>query len=183
MKAYCFIPLLSMMITSCVNNMEEVKRISFSKNSPDEVMVDFTMNYSERGLARVKVYAAYSESYLKPQHITHLRDSLRVTFYSDKGEVVSTLTAKYGRINHVNNEIILQDSIRFYHFEKQQLLKTERLFWHQNDSTISTDKAVIITSPKVQFNGKGLKAKQDFSEYVILRPEGTLVIESENEFK
>jgi len=183
MKRVFFISMLTLIFGSCVNNMEEVKRISFSKNSPDEVMVHFTMHYSEGGLARVKVYAAYSESFRNPEHITHLRDSLRVTFYSEKGNAISTLTAKYGRINHLKNEIIIEDSVRFYHFEKQQLLKTERLLWNQSDSSISTEKSVYITSPKGQFNGKGLKAKQDFSEYVILHPEGTIVIENEDEFK
>jgi hypothetical protein len=60
-------------------------------------------------------------------------------------------------------------------------LKTELLYWHQKDSTVSTDKAVYITSPKGNFTGKGLNARQDFSRYVILKPEGSVVIEKENE--
>lgn len=175
----CF---LVIMFSGCVNNMEDVKRISFSKNSPDEAMLDFRMNYSESGRGKVSVYAAFSESFRNPEHITHLRDSLRVTFYSEYGEAVSTLTAKYGKINHVKNEIMVKDSVRFYHFGKRQLLKTELLFWHQNDSTVSTNKAVFIRSPKGNFKGIGLKARQDFSFYEILRPEGTIVIEKEQEF-
>ncbi|MEY4216741.1 MAG: export transporter periplasmic protein LptC [Bacteroidota bacterium] len=172
---------LPCIISSCVNNMEDVKRISFNKNTPDEVMVDFNMNYSESGSGRISVYAAFSESFRNPVHLTQLKDSLRVTFYSETGEAVSTLTAKYGTINHAKNEIMIRDSVRFYHFKKQQLLKTELLYWHQKDSTVSTDKAVYITSPKGNFTGKGLNARQDFSRYVILKPEGSVVIEKENE--
>ena len=176
------LPLFLLLInSSCVNNMEDVKRISFSKNTPDEVMVDFTMNYSESGSGRISVYAAFSESFRNPVHITQLKDSLRVTFYSENGEAVSTLTAKYGTINHAKNEIMIRDSVRFYHFKKQQLLKTELLFWHQKDSTISTNKAGYITSPKGNFTGKGLSARQDFSRYEILQPEGSVVIDKENE--
>jgi len=175
---FCF---FGMLLYGCVNDMEDVKRISFSKNSPDEAMVALRMNYRESGLARISVYAAFSESFRNPEHITHLRDSLRVTFYSESGEAVSTLTAKYGKINHLKNQILVKDSVRFYHFKKRQLLKTELLYWNQNDSTISTDRSVFITGPKGDFLGKGLKAKQDFSNYEILRPEGSVVIEKENE--
>lgn len=172
---------LPCIISGCVNNMEDVKRISFNKNTPDEVMVDFTMNYSESGLARISVFAAFSESFRNPVHITRLKDSLRVTFYAENGEAVSTLTAKYGTINHAKNEIMVKDSVRFYHFKKQQLLKTEQLYWYQKDSIVATNKMVYITSPKGNFTGKGLKARQDFGRYEILQPQGSVVIEKENE--
>ena len=95
--------------------------------------------------------------------------------------MVSTLTAKYGKINHEKDEILIRDSVRFYHLAKKQLLKTELIQWHRKDSTISTDAPVFVISPKGNFSGKGLKARQDFSSYEILHPQGDVVIEKENE--
>lgn len=177
MKFLWLLPLL----LSCENNMDDVQRISFNKASPDEVIVDFNMTYSEGGKAKVKIYAAYSESFRTPEYITYLKDSLRVTFYAEDGQKISTLTAKYGKINHEKDEILIKDSVRFYHLAKKQLLKTELIQWHRKDSTISTQAPVFIMSPSGNFSGKGLKARQDFSSYEILRPQGDVVIEKENE--
>jgi hypothetical protein len=60
-------------------------------------------------------------------------------------------------------------------------LKTEQLYWYQKDSIVATNKMVYITSPKGNFTGSGLKARQDFSRYEILRPEGSVMIDKENE--
>jgi hypothetical protein len=40
---------------------------------------------------------------------------------------------------------------------------------------------VYIFSPKGRFTGEGLKTKQDFSTYEVLKPEGTVIIEKGEE--
>jgi len=161
--------------------MDEVQRISFNPKSPDEIIVNFKLNYSDSGYARVSLMAGFAETYRIPEHITHLRDSLRVNFYSKTGEIISTLTAKYGKINHTLNQIMVKDSVRLYNYKKKQTLKTEVLYWRQKDSSIYTPKKVYIFSPKGRFMGEGLKTKQDFSRYEILKPQGHVVIEKEEE--
>jgi LPS export ABC transporter protein LptC len=166
---------------SCENNMDDVQRVSFNPKSPDEVIVDFHMIYSDSGFARVALMAGFAETFHQPEHITHLRDSLRVNFYAKNGEIISTLTAKYGKINHSKNQLYVQDSVRLYNYKKKQTLKTEVLYWRQRDSLIYTPKKVYIFSPKGRFTGEGLKTKQDFSTYEVLKPEGNIVIEKEEE--
>ena len=73
------------------------------------------------------------------------------------------------------------DSVRLYNYKKKQTLKTEVLYWQQKDSMIFTPKRVYIFSPKGKFMGEGLKTKQDFSRYEILKPQGNVVIEKEEE--
>jgi LPS export ABC transporter protein LptC len=167
---------------SCINNMEDVQRISFNKKSPDEAVIDFRLIYNELGSAKVEVRSAYSESFRQPEYITYLKDSLRVNFFAEDGTIKSSMTAKFGKINHTKDIIEIRDSIRFYNYGKKQLLKTELLFWNRKDSTITTDKPVMVTAPNGYFYGKGVRAKQDFSTYEILRPEGHILIEKENEF-
>ena len=96
---------LMLILSACENNMEDVQRVSFNPKSPDEVVVNFKMVYSDSGQARVRLAAGFSETFRSPEHITHLRDSLRVDFYGKNGEIVSTLTAKYGKINHSSNQL------------------------------------------------------------------------------
>ncbi|MEY4127157.1 MAG: export transporter periplasmic protein LptC [Bacteroidota bacterium] len=170
-----------LLLISCENNMDDVQRVSFNPKSPDEVIVDFHMVYSDSGFARVALRAGFAETYRSPEHITHLRDSLRVNFYGKNGEMISTLTAKYGKINHSKNQLMVKDSVRLYNYQKKQTLKTEVLYWQQKDSMIFTPKRVYIFSPKGKFMGEGLKTKQDFSRYEILKPQGNVVIEKEEE--
>ena len=172
---------LMIILSACENNMEDVQRVSFNPKSPDEVVVNFKMVYSDSGQARVRLAAGFSETFRSPEHITHLRDSLRVDFYGKNGEIVSTLTAKYGKINHSSNQLYVKDSVRLYNYKKKQTLKTEVLYWQQKDSMIYTPKTVYIFSPKGQFRGQGLRTKQDFSRYEILKPEGNIEIEKEEE--
>jgi LPS export ABC transporter protein LptC len=162
--------------------MEDVQRISFNKKSPDEAVIDFRLIYNELGSTKVEVRSAYSESFRQPEYITYLKDSLRVNFFAEDGTIKSSMTAKFGKINHTKDIIEIRDSIRFYNYGKKQLLKTELLFWNRKDSTITTDKPVMVTAPNGYFYGKGVRAKQDFSTYEILRPEGHILIEKENEF-
>jgi hypothetical protein len=72
---------------------------------------------------------------------------------------------------------MVKDSVRLYNRKKQQTLETEALFWNQKDSSIFTESAVIVRSPKGKLFGKGIRTKQDFSNYVLLQPVGSWQIE------
>jgi len=170
-----------LILFACENNMDDVQRVSFNPKSADEVIVDFRLVYSDSGFARVSLRAGFAETFRSPEHLTHLRDSLRVNFYGKNGEIISTLTAKYGKINHSTNQLMVKDSVRLYNYKKKQTLKTEVLYWQQKDSLIYAPKRVYIFSPNGRFMGEGLKTKQDFSTYEVLKPQGNVVIEKEEE--
>ncbi|MEQ8575825.1 MAG: LPS export ABC transporter periplasmic protein LptC, partial [Fulvivirga sp.] len=61
--------------------------------------------------------------------------------------------------------------------ENQQELDTEELFWKPSEERMFTEKFVTIKLPDQVLYGKGLEAKQDFSEYTILQPEGEFYID------
>lgn len=46
---------------------------------------------------------------------------------------------------------------------------------------IRTESPVFVQSEKGHFKGKGIQAKQDFSWYKILKPEGSIELEKEQE--
>ena len=98
---------------------------------------------------------------------------MKVYFFNEKGNVVSTLSARYGEINYSTGELMVQDSVSLYNHQKKQRLETEALFWNQKDSSIYTKSPVIIRSPKGRLIGKGIRTKQDFSSYVLLEPIGS----------
>ena len=121
-KVLCTL-LIFLILFACENNMDEVQRVSFNPKSADEVIVDFRLVYSDSGYARVSLRAGFAETYRSPEHLTHLRDSLRVNFYGKNGGIISTLTAKYGKINHSTNQLMVKDSVRLYNYKKKQIWK------------------------------------------------------------
>ena len=72
---------------------------------------------------------------------------------------------------------MVKDSVRLYNHKKKQTLETEALFWNQKDSSIYSRSSVIVRSPKGKVFGEGIKTKQDFSSYVLLKPVGAWQID------
>ena len=93
--------------------------------------------------------------------------------------MVSTLTAQSGVYDHTKEIVVVRDSVRLYNYKKDQTLETEELTWNKLDSTIRTDKQVLVSSPKELLTGKGLITKQDFSYFEILNPTGRIIIKKE----
>ncbi len=179
-STFC-IAVLFLLLFSCENDPTTIAKVTYNPKSPDETIYDLKMVYSDSGYARVEIMAAYAETMQKPEKITKLLDSLRVNFFSEKGEILSTLTALYGEINYAKGLLMVKDSVRLYNYKKKQTLETEVLYWNQKDSSIFTPAQVIVKEPDGVFYGEGLKTKQDFSRYEILKPRGKIKIKKEEE--
>ena len=167
----------SLFLTACENDIAVVQKISFEQDAPTETTKNLILTYAEAGYARVEIHAALAETYRGKEQITKIKDSLKVYFFNEKGSVVSTLSARYGEINYSSGELMVQDSVSLYNHQKKQRLETEALFWNQKDSSIFTKSAVIVRSPKGKLFGKGIRTKQDFSNYVLLEPVGSWQLE------
>jgi hypothetical protein len=55
-------------------------------------------------------------------------------------------------------------------------METEILFWNQRDSSIYTPSNVVVRNPDGVLYGKGIRTKQDFSEYEFLKPYGKIAL-------
>lgn len=161
---------------ACVNDLDSIDKVTYDPKAPIEVAQNLEVIYKDSGFAQMKIFATIAETYRSPEHLTKLKDGLKIDFYSLKGEVVSTLTSYYGEINFTTGKVFVRDSVVLYNHEKKQYLETEELFWNQNDSTIYTEKNVIIrTDGKgITGRGKGLKTTQSFDKYVITKPVGKI---------
>lgn len=169
------------MLFSCVNDENEVKRITDFEDAPDEQSQNLKMIYSDSGLTKFHLYAKISETYTQPNHITIFRNYIKVDFFNPDGVKVSTLTAQRGVYDHTEEVVVVRDSVRLYNYKKDQTLETEELTWNKMDSTIRTEKQVLVTSPKELLTGKGLITKQDFSYFEILNPTGRINLKKEQE--
>ena len=159
---------------SCVNDLDKIQKITFSKDAPEDVMRKLNLFYNDSGYTRIKIYAELAETYMLPNHITKLKDGVKVDFYSEDGEIVSKLTSIYGEINYETGKFFVRDSVGLLNVKKGQRLETEELFWSQNDSIIYSNKNVLIKSAdnSIEGLGRGIETTQKFDNYKIIEPYG-----------
>lgn len=163
-----------LLFSGCVNDLDTIQKVTYDPKAPDEVVDDLEMLYNDSGYAQVMITADLAETYHQPEHVTMLKDGLKVDFFAADGNIESTLTALYGEINFMTGKVVVRDSVILLNHAKQQFLETEELFWNRKDSTIYTDKNVLVkTKGKgITGRGKGLKTTQSFNKYTIIQPVG-----------
>jgi LPS export ABC transporter protein LptC len=167
-------------LSSCVNDLDEIEKVTFNEKTPNEVIQDLDVIYLDSGKAKIEVISKITEIERNQESITKLKDKVQVNFYSSKGEIVSVLTALYGEINFTKGEMFVQDSVKLYNIKKKQSLETERLDWRQKDSLIYTASKVTIKTPEAILYGTGIKTKQDFTYYQFLKPKGKIDLKKSN---
>ena len=172
------IVLVTGFLFSCVNDLDTIQQVTHDPNAPEEVTKDLYVHYTDSGYARIQIYAAIAESYEKPEKITKLKDFVRVNFFSDQGEIVSTLTSLYGEVNFETGLMVVRDSVVLINLAEKHWLETEELYYNQRDSLIYTEKNVFIRKEgkKNALRGRGLKTTPFFVDPhgVIEDPEGPL---------
>lgn len=161
---------------SCENDIDTIQQVTYDPKAPDEVARNLTLLYNDSGYPQIKIYATLAETYRSPEHVIKLKDGLRVDFFSEEGIMISTLTALNGEIKENEGMFRVRDSVVLRNYEKKQNLETEELNWNQNDSTIYTDKYVLIkTDGKgVTGRGEGIRTTQTFERYTIIKPVGKI---------
>jgi LPS export ABC transporter protein LptC len=172
--------LIGVCLSSCVNDIDEIEKVTFNEKTPNEVIQDLDVIYLDSGKAKIEVISKITEIERKQESITKLKDKVQVNFYSSKGEIVSVLTALYGEINFTKGEMFVQDSVKLYNIKKKQSLETERLDWRQKDSLIYTTSKVTVKTPEAILYGTGIKTKQDFTYYQFLKPKGKIDLKKSN---
>lgn len=151
---------------SCVNDLDTIQRVTYDPNAPDEIAENLEVYQSDSGYARVKIYAKIAETDRTPEHITKCKDYIKIEFYSATGEIVSELEANYGEINFETGLIVVRDSVVMRNLKKRRYMETEELFYNRIDSTVYSDKYVIIKREDKSVIGKGhgIKTSHFFDE-------------------
>ena len=167
---------LTCSLFSCVNDLDTIQKVTHDPDAPDEATKNLKVFYTDSGYARVQIYATLAETYNKPQHITRLKDGVRVDFYSSEGKIISTLTSINGQVNYETGLMQVRDSVVLRNLVKKQYLETEELFFNQKDSTIYTEKNVVIKKDGkgVIGRGRGIRTTQFFQKCKILEPVGKI---------
>jgi LPS export ABC transporter protein LptC len=162
-------------VLGCENNMQEVQQLGKKKISVEEA-VDVTSYLSQNAIMKAKLTAPRMLRTNSDTVVTEFPNSLQVEFYNDSTKPESHLFAKYGRYLQYQSRVYLRDSVIVYNYTTKDTLRTDELYWDQNDGRFYTDKDVQIRTPTEKLNGSGLVADQAFSWWTLKNASGPMLI-------
>ncbi len=157
----------------CENDIKEVQQLGEKKVSVDEGK-NIQSYLSLGGIMKAKLTAPLMLRTAADTPKIEFPKSLHVDFYDDSTKVESQLFAKYGRYLENEDKVFLRDSVIVFNMKQGDTLRTDELYWDQNKEIFYTDKKVAIHTPEQIIYGIGLNAKQDFSQYTVIKPTGFL---------
>ena len=162
-----FFFLVAFFLTSCENDLEEIKSVATSDELKYETMKNVELLYSDSAIMRVKVMGDKMFRYLDintPKQ--EFPEGIKVDFFDPSGRTQSELTAKYALRFEKKNEIVVRDSV-VWESKKMEKLETEELIWDEKMNKVYTKKFVKITRPGEIVYGYGFEANQDFTRWEI----------------
>lgn len=161
---------------ACENDKGAVKK-SLEKGLGKDVATQVKVQYSVQG--KKKAILTGPQMFRVQDTVTYIEfpKTVHVDFYDLKDSIESVLDAKYARYNDGQSKITLRDSVRIVNILGDTLY-CEELFWDRNKlgEEFFTDKPVRIRRKTEIIDGIGLTARQDFKEWMIVKPVGILKV-------
>jgi LPS export ABC transporter protein LptC len=136
------------------------------------------MFYTENDRVKVKMNASLVYEYQNGDR--EFPKGIYLEFFTPEGVMESTLKANEAYFFKEQNQWRGRGKVEVKNVEKNEQLNTEELFWKPADQKIFTEKFVTIRQQGDVIYGEGLDAKQDMSDYTILKPYGELDVKEEN---
>ena len=158
-----------MLLSSCVNDMAEVKALLEDENYKQEVAKDVKIYYSDSAKVRVIINAPTLKRFNENSVITdEFPDGVLVEFLDDNQGVTSWLESDYAIKTSRNSEVTVRENVKFYNSANDKLESSE-LIWNEDTGEVYTDKFVKISQPsrKDTSYGFGFKTDEKFTRFEI----------------
>jgi len=163
-------------LAGCSNTDQEIKKIQ-PYDGPVQEAQDVELYYSEDAKVTTKMVAAKWLQFENGDQ--EFPKGIYMEFYDEEGNISSTLKANDAYYFEEEKKYRGRGDVVIKNIEKNQQLNTEELFWTPDDEKMFTDEFVTIKLDKEVLYGRGLEAKQDFSWYVLKKPEGEFYLDDE----
>jgi LPS export ABC transporter protein LptC len=174
-KKLCAVVILPAVILTFFSSCEEKRKSYPMRFYAGPVLVSENLNtqYSDSGFLKMKLEAPLQEEFSNGNQ--EYPKGLKVTFFQKDGREKSYLRADFVQYNKQQDLYTATGNVLLEDLIKKETLKTRKLHWSRTEGKVFNNEYVEITTPSQILKGKGLSARQDFSQYNILEPEGTIL--------
>lgn len=175
--AYLFVGVLF----ACVNDPKEIEALADQEGKPLQSIKEAEIHYSSKGLVVAQLNAPTLNNYEGEEgqvEYSEMPDGVEVKIFDSLLQVTTRLTSNYAIDSGAVGKMEARDDVVVIN-EKGEQLNTEHLVWDKETEKITSDVYVKITTDGQVLEGEGLIANQDFSNYRILKPTGSIDIEND----
>ena len=164
---------------SCKNDIEIINTLTRVTDLPTESIHHVESIYSDSAKIQIRIKAAELRRYGNASEpYMEFPRGIEVLFYDDQAQVSSQLTANFAVYYEMQKLWEARDSVVAINVNGE-LLNTDLLFWDEEKGLIYSTRFVKITTADEVLFGEGLEANQDFTDWVIKKPKGTIYLEEE----
>ncbi len=165
---------MMLFLSSCENDLGEVKKLGSADKSPMEIQENLVLEYSDSSFTRLKLTAPRAETYSQLEKPYRLfPNTINVNFYDVAGNENSRMRANYAK-QMMNTQIWESKGNVVVVNKMGEQINTELMYWDQRKGLIYSDAYVKITTPDKIIEGNGFEANQDFTDYQIKDIIGTI---------
>lgn len=134
--------------------------------------------YSDSGQVKIRLRAPLQREYNSGDR--EFPEGIEIVQFNSEGQEISSITSDYAKYVKEHDIYTAIGNVVVEDLEGAKTLKSEELHWERPSRKVYTEKFVTIETEKELLTGTGLVAKDDFSEYQILKPEGIFSVEDGN---
>lgn len=174
---YIPVILIAGMFFSCVNDVAEVEKVTYTDKSPAQILKIAEIEYSDSGYVKSILRAPVIEKYDDATGRTLFPKGLEVVFYNEKHEAESKITADFGELSDNAKFLELKQNIVIISYSKKDTLYTEylkKIPGHKDSMNVSTTTLVIVRGNSGKFESQGVKARDNFSKYKFGKSKGII---------
>ncbi len=140
---------------------------------PVAITKDFISLYSDSGKVILQIEAPLRMDYMAEEFYSELPEGIHIVFFDGNNRQLAELTAEYALIK--GSGMLMKGHVKMVS-DQNGTLETESLVWNSEKKEITTIDAIEIRQKNKILFGLGIWAKQDFSEYRITVPTGTIPV-------
>ena len=166
-----FIPFLFLFIFSC--SEKEQQKGTNDYDGPMLVSENLDVVYTDSARIKFTMIAEEQVKYADQNEV--FPKGIYIEFYDSKEQKETSLKSRYAEYNKEEDRWFVKDSVVLNNFNRKRILKSEELYWNPKTQEVwcdTTSKVIVETDNQILY-GKGLKAKDDFSDYEIYTPTGS----------
>ena len=161
-------------LAACGNTDKEIDDLK-PYEGPVQSAEDMVLFRSESATLRVKLITPKFMEFANGNR--EFPKGIYMEFFDEQGKMTTTLKANEAKYFKEEDHWRGRGDVEIKNIDTKEQLNTEELFWKPTDERMFTEKFVTIRLPDQVLYGKGLEAKQDFSEYTIKQPEGEFYVD------
>jgi LPS export ABC transporter protein LptC len=159
---------------ACENDLNKIREMQQNKLSVDEVK-QVTNYLSQGGRLKAKLSAPFMLRYYDSVPRVEFPNTIHVDFYNDSAKIESYLDAKRAYYYEQQSRVILNDSVVVIRINGDTL-KTNELFWEQNQHKLFTNSDVEIRQKTKTIFGKGFESDEQLKNFRIDTPKGFVLV-------